>query len=90
MSLYKTWQLARARGITGAQTTVLWMLISQMAGGVLTILIIPLLHLVAPSGPWVTIAAGLLAACSLLMPFAFAAGVWNYRLLDLDIDAPPQ
>ena len=63
--------------------------VSQMAGGVLTILIIPLLRFVAPTGPWVTIAAVLLFAFGLLMPIAFAAGVWKYRVLDLDPDAPP-
>jgi hypothetical protein len=57
------------------------MLISQLAGGVLTILIVPVLHLVAPPGPWVTIASALLFGFGLLMPIAFAIGVWKYRLL---------
>lgn len=90
LSLYKTWDTARSRGIESARVTALWMLISQMGGGVLTILIIPLLRLAAPTGPWVTIAAALLFGCSLLMPIAFAAGVWRYRVLDLDAEALPQ
>jgi len=57
---------------------------------VLTILIIPLLRLVAPRGPWVTIAAALLFACGLLMPIVFAAGVWKLRVLELEIEALPQ
>src|SRR5258708_7140235 len=89
LSLYKTWLEAKAAGVEAARITSFWILISQMAGGVLTILIIPLLHLVAPTGPWVTIAAMLLFAFGLLMPLAFAAGVWKCRVLDLDIDAPP-
>jgi hypothetical protein len=89
LSLYKTWLEAKAAGIEAARVTTFWILISQMAGGVLTILIIPLLHFIAPTGPWVTIAAVLLFAFGLLMPLAFAAGVWKYRVLDLDIDAPP-
>ena len=36
-----------------------------------------------------TIAAALLFAFGLLMPLAFAAGVWKYRILDLDQDSPP-
>jgi membrane protein YdbS with pleckstrin-like domain len=65
-------------------------LVSQLAGGVLAILIIPLLHFVAPSGPWVTIAAALLFGFGLVMPIAFAAGVWKFHVLDLDInDLPP-
>jgi hypothetical protein len=82
LSLYKTWLEAKAAGVDAARVTTFWILISQMAGGVLTILIIPLLHLVAPTGPWVTIAAVLLFAFGLLMPLAFAAGVWKYRVLD--------
>ncbi|HVD92191.1 MAG TPA: hypothetical protein VNC21_07910 [Vicinamibacterales bacterium] len=89
LSLYNSWRAANAAGIHPAQVTTLWILISQMAGGVLTILIIPLLHLVAPTGPWATIAGALLFAFGLLMPLAFAAGVWKYRVLDLDIDAAP-
>ena len=88
-SLYNSWLAAKAAGVEAARVTTFWILISQMAGGVLTILIIPLLHLVAPTGPWVTIAAALLFAFGLLMPLAFAAGVWKYRILDLDPDNPP-
>lgn len=90
LSLYKSWTAARAARIESARVPTLIMLVSQMSGGVLTILIIPLLHLVAPTGPWVTIAAALLFGCSVLMPTAFAAGVWRYRVLDLPIDALPQ
>ena len=50
LSLYKSWP-AKAAGREAARVTTFWILISQMAGGVLTILIIPLLHLVAPTGP---------------------------------------
>lgn len=89
LSLYKSWIEAKAAGVDAARITTFWILISQMAGGVLAILIIPLLHLVAPTGPWVTIAAVLLFAFGLLMPLAFAAGVWKYRVLDLDVHQPP-
>jgi hypothetical protein len=88
-SLYKSWLAAKAAGVEAARVTTFWVLISQMAGGVLTILIIPLLHLLAPIGPWVTSAAALLFAFGLLMPLGFAAGVWKYRVLDLDPDSPP-
>ena len=89
-SLYKSWLLARARGLDAARRTTMWMLVSQMAGGVLTILIIPLLRLAAPRGPWVTMAAALLFAFGLLMPVAFALAVWRYRMLDTPADALPQ
>lgn len=89
-SLYRSWLLARSRGLDAARRTTMWMLASQMAGGVLTILIIPLLRLVAPRGPWVTIAAALLFAFGLLMPVAFALAVWHYRMLETPGDALPQ
>ena len=88
-SLYKSWLAAKAAGIAPARVTVFWILISQLAGGVLTILIIPLLRFVAAAGPLVTIASALLFGFSLLMPLAFAAGVWKYRVLDLDPESPP-
>ena len=79
MSLYKTWTETKAAGPEAARITTFWILISQMAGGLLAILVIPLLRLVAPTGPWMTMAAALLFAFGLLMPMAFAAGVWKYQ-----------
>jgi hypothetical protein len=81
LSLYKSWQEAKTGGRDGARVTTLAILISQLAGGVLTILVVPLLHLVAPAGPWVTMASGLLFGVGLLMPLAFAMGVWRYGLV---------
>jgi hypothetical protein len=88
-SLYKSWVAAKTAGVGPARVTLFWILISQMAGGVLTILIIPLLRFAAPAGPLVTIAAALLFGFGLLMPLAFAAGVWKYRVLDIDPESPP-
>jgi hypothetical protein len=88
-SLYKSWLLAKAAHQDAARVTTFWILISQMAGGVLTILIVPLLHFVAPVGPWVTITAVLLFATGLLMPLAFAAAVWKYGVLDFNPEIPP-
>ena len=90
LSLYKSWLTARTHVIQSARLTTQLMLTSQMGGGVLTILIIPLLRLVAPSGPLVTLASALFLACALLMPLAFAWGVWRLGVLELDIDGPPQ
>ena len=90
LSLYNSWRAARAHGVDSARVTTWWMLVSQMGGGVLTILIIPLLRLVASSGPWVAIAAALLFGSAVLMPVAFAVGVWKLGVLELDIDGLPQ
>ena len=88
-SLYKSWLLAKATRQDAARRTTFWILISQMAGGVLTILIVPLLHFVAPTGPWATIASVLLFATGLLMPLTFAAAVWKYGVLDFNPEIPP-
>jgi hypothetical protein len=88
-SLYKSWLLAKAARQETARVTTFWILISQMAGGVLTILIVPLLHLVAPTGPWASVAGVLLFAFGLMMPLTFAAAVWKYRVLDLDPETLP-
>jgi hypothetical protein len=89
LSLYYSVLAARAAGLEQARLSLVGILISQLAGGVLAILIIPLLHVVAPAGPWVTIASGLLFGFGLVMPIAFAAAVWKFRLLDLDINDLP-
>jgi len=89
-SLYKNWQTASKHGIAPARITTWWMLVSQMGGGVLTIVIVPLLHFVAPRGPLAALAAALLFASAVLMPLAFAVGVWKLDVLKLDIDALPQ
>ena len=93
MSQSLTLDLAEVRmsdvGRVGGKSASLGEMISQLAGGVLTILIIPLLRLFSPAGPWVTVAAAVLFAVGLLMPIAFAVGVWKYRVLDLDPNALP-
>ncbi len=89
LSIYYSVLAARAAGLEQVGRPLMGILISQLAGGVLAILIIPLLHFVAPSGPWVTIAAALLFGFGLVMPMAFAAAVWKFRLLDLDINGLP-
>ena len=90
LSLYRTYLLAKARGIDSARRTTWLMLISQLGGGVLAILVVPLMRRIAPNGPWVTVASVLLFGTAMLMPFAFALGVWRLRVLELDIDALPR
>jgi hypothetical protein len=82
MSLFKSWQEARARGDGAARVTTFWMLMSQMAGGVLAVLVLPLLHVIGVGRPWGTILAVLTYAFGLLMPVAFAAAVWKYGILE--------
>jgi hypothetical protein len=90
LSLYYSYLSARTANLGRVQRPLKGIIVSQLAGGVLALLIIPLLRFVTPTGPWVTIAAGLLFGFGLLMPSAFAIGVWKFRVLDLNInDLPP-
>jgi hypothetical protein len=82
-SLYKTRQESVSRHAGGARETTTLMLVSQVTGGVLAVLVIPLVRGVIPNSGLVTAASVLLAASGLLMPIAFALGVWKYRVLDV-------
>ena len=79
-SLFKSWQEAKARGDAGARSVTFWMLMSQMAGGVLTVLVLPMLQVVGIAGVWATIVGALAFGFALIMPLALAAAVWKYRL----------
>lgn len=71
MSLFKSWQEAKTTANEPARTTTFWMLISQLAGGVLAVLVLPLLHLIGV--PWVlaTAFAGLAYVFALILPIAY-------------------
>ena len=61
-------------------------LLSQIAGGVLAIIFAPILGVIAPDSWSLTFVTTTVWALSLLTPLAFAAGVWKYRLLEIDPD----
>src|SRR4030095_9642417 len=73
MSLVKSWREAKAVSDEPARKTTFWMLISQLAGGVLAILVLPLLRLAGIPPLWSTIFAGFAYAFALIMPYAFLA-----------------
>jgi len=89
LSLYKSYQVAKQDGIESARVTLLGILASQFGGGVMSLIVIPFLHVVVPEGPWLTIASSALLAFGLVMPIAFWLGVWRYRVLDLDMERLP-
>ena len=82
MSLLKSWQEARTAADGPARVTTLWMLISQMGGGVLAVLVLPLLHVIGIGPRWAMVIGALTYAFALLMPAAFAVGVFRYLVLD--------
>jgi hypothetical protein len=87
MSLVNSWREAKTRADEPARVTTLWMLISQLAGGVLAVLVLPMLHMIGIGPPWSTAIAACVYGFSLLMPLTFAMAVWKYRLLDVSTSA---
>jgi hypothetical protein len=81
MSLVKSWREAKQEGREAARVTAGWMLISQLAGGLLAILVLPLLHYVGVTILWQHVVSALLYGSALLMPGAFALAVWRYDML---------
>jgi len=70
LSLVKSWREAKEASNEPARRATFWMLISQLAGGVLAILVLPLLHLVGVPALWSTMFAGFAYAFGLVMPVA--------------------
>jgi hypothetical protein len=80
VSLVKSYRDARGTGYHRMRTPLLWMLVSQIAGGTIALVFAPVLATVAPGAgaqTTLTVAAGLLG---LMTPIAFALAVWKYRL----------
>jgi hypothetical protein len=71
LSLVKSWREATQDGRERDRATTLWMLISQLGGGVLAILVLPMLHLIGVGPPWSVVIAALSYAFALLLPLAF-------------------
>ena len=71
MSLVKSWREAKADANEPARVTTYWMLVSQLGGGVLAILVLPLLHLVGVPQALSTVFAGLAYGFALIMPIAY-------------------
>jgi hypothetical protein len=83
MSLFKSWQEAKLSGNEPARLTTVWMLVSQLAGGLLAVLVVPMLHLLGVGPRWAMVIAAFSYAFALLFPLTFAAAVWRYRLLNI-------
>jgi hypothetical protein len=71
LSLVKSWQEAKRSANEPARSATFWMLMSQMGGGILAVLVIPLLPLVGIGAPWTTAIGVLVYGFALLMPIAF-------------------
>jgi len=71
-------------GVPTARSVLAGILLSQVAGGVLAVVFAPVLTLIAPNSLALTFVTLTIWALGLLTPIAFAAGVWKYRLLEVD------
>jgi hypothetical protein len=65
---------------------IAWILLSQVAGGVLAIVFLPVISRSAPGTALVAVLTLLIWLFGLLTPAAFAAAVWRYGLLGIDPD----
>ena len=86
VSLVRSYREAGAQGLAHLQRPIAWILVSQIAGGTLSIVFAPVLVVlarneVARSGLTVAI-----WALGLLTPLAFAAAVWKYNVLAISAD----
>ncbi|HJR61653.1 MAG TPA: hypothetical protein VJ813_19760 [Vicinamibacterales bacterium] len=64
-----------------ARPVIAGILLSQLAGGALSLLVLGPLHAVAPESISVTFVALTVWLLGLLTPLAYAAGVWKYNVL---------
>ncbi|HEY2432678.1 MAG TPA: hypothetical protein VGI12_08380 [Vicinamibacterales bacterium] len=71
LSLVKSWQEAKANGRERERSATFWMLVSQLGGGVLAVLVLPMLHLIGIGPPWSMLIAVLTYAFALLLPASF-------------------
>lgn len=85
LSLIRSYrEAAAASGIPDARPVLGAILLSQIAGGLLAIIVAPVLNVTAPDSLALKLLTMVIWALSLLTPLAFAAGVWKYRLLEID------
>ena len=71
LSLVKSWREAKEADNEPARRTTFWMLISQLAGGVLAVVVLPLLHLIGVPWALAAVFAGLAYVFALILPIAF-------------------
>jgi hypothetical protein len=75
------------RPLPDARPTIFGILVSQLAGGALSLLVLGPLSQVAPQSLAVTLVAMTVWMLGLLTPLAYAAGIWKYRALEIGVDA---
>jgi hypothetical protein len=79
-------QMQNGQRLPDARPTIFGILVSQLVGGALGLLVLGPLSKAAPESFTVTLVAVIVWMLGLLTPFAFAAGVWKYRALEIPLD----
>jgi hypothetical protein len=74
-SLFKSWQEAGVARYARARATTFWMLMSQMGGGVLAVVAVPLLQFGGVGAPWSTMIAALAYGFALILPLVYVRHV---------------
>jgi hypothetical protein len=94
VSFARSYQESPAGAARDPRPAIAGILVSQIAGGLLAILLAPVVTRVAPDSIAVKAVTTAVWGLSLLTPVAFAVGVWKHRLLEIDplggdVAAPP-
>ena len=83
MSLFTSWREAKQRADAPARVATFLMLVSQMGGGILSVLVLPMLHLVGVGAFLAVSIAALAYAFALLFPAAFAWAAFRGGVLNI-------
>jgi hypothetical protein len=86
VSLLRSYRDIHRDGLTRLKRPMEGILISQIAGGTLTIVFAPVLARAAPNSSVEALLTVVIAILGLLTPIAFAAAVWNYDVLSVPTD----
>lgn len=78
LSLVRSYREARDGDTRAARRPLLWLLVSQIAGGTLALIFAPVLAVVAPAEAVQTALKVVVAVFGVMTPVAFALSVWKY------------
>ena len=84
MSLFRNHQDMGKQGLDRLKLPLELILLSQVAGGTLTILFAPVLAVLAPNSVMRVVLTVVIWALGLLTPLAYAAAVWKFDVLAVD------
>jgi hypothetical protein len=86
MSLFRSHQDMQKHGLDRLKLPLELILLSQVAGGTLTILLAPLLAVLPPTSVMRVVLTVIIWALGLLTPLAYASAVWKFDALAVDPD----